>query len=233
MTGGGPEAKTYASPPCMAAEVDPAYFDPLAVDPGQARDVARWRRAERERLRAERMTLRVEARAGIAAALAGHLDAFVDAHVGDVAGLAVSGYWPIKGEPDLRPWLTKLHDRGADTALPVVETPGTPLVFRRWRPGMSMVKGHWNIPVPPETSERITPAIALAPLVGWDGDGYRLGYGGGYFDRTLAALTPRPIVIGVGFQSARIPTIFPQPHDIRMSAIITEEGVQFAAPGQP
>ena len=201
MPGGGPDPKPSASPPCRAAEVAPAYFDPLAVDPGQARDVARWRRAERERLRAERMTLRVEARAEIAAALAGHLDAFVDAHVGDVAGRSVSGYWPIKGEPDLRPWLTKLHDRGADTALPVVETPGTPL--------------------------------ALAPLVGWDGDGYRPGYGGGYFDRTLAALTPRPIVIGVGFQSARIPTIFPQPHDIRMSAIITEEGVQFAAPGQP
>ena len=229
MAGGDSERMSYASPPCMAAEVDPAYFDPLAVDPQQARDVARWRRAERERLRAERMALRVEARAEIAAALARHLDTVLAAHAGEVAGRVVSGYWPIKGEPDLRPWLTQLHDRGADTALPVVETPGTPLVFRRWRPGMTMVKGHWNIPVPPDTSDRITPVIALAPLVGWDGEGYRLGYGGGYFDRTLAALSPRPIVIGVGFQSARIATIFPQPHDIRMSAIVTEEGVQVVA----
>jgi 5,10-methenyltetrahydrofolate synthetase len=77
----------------------------------------------------------------------------------------------------------------------------------------------------------VIPAITLAPLVGWDGNGYRLGYGGGYFDRTLAALTPRPYVIGVGLEAARLPTIFPQPHDIRLDAIVTEAGVRFLREG--
>jgi 5-formyltetrahydrofolate cyclo-ligase len=111
-------------------------------------------------------------------------------------------------------------------ALPVVETPGTPLAFRRWTPGMGMERGHWGIPVPPATSERLTPEISLAPLVGWDAEGYRLGYGGGYFDRTLAALAPKPFVIGVGLQSARLATIAPQPHDVPLSVIVTEAGVQ-------
>jgi 5,10-methenyltetrahydrofolate synthetase len=72
-----------------------------------------------------------------------------------------------------------------------------------------MVRGNWNIPVPPAGSREPSPNIALAPLVGWDPEGYRLGYGGGYFDRTLAALSPRPITIGVGFQAARLATIYP------------------------
>ena len=69
----------------------------------------------------------------------------------------------------------------------------------------------------------------LSPLVGWDVAGYRLGYGGGYFDRTLAATRPRPYLIGVGLQAARLPTVFPQPHDIAMDAIVTEDGLQWEA----
>ncbi|MCB1834055.1 MAG: 5-formyltetrahydrofolate cyclo-ligase, partial [Geminicoccaceae bacterium] len=84
----------------------------------------------------------------------------------------------------------------------------------------------WNIPVPPHDAPAVTPAITLAPLVGWTEDGYRLGYGGGYFDRTLAALTPRPFVIGIGYQAARLETIVPQPHDIRLDLILTEAGVR-------
>lgn len=217
----------YASPPCYAHEVDPAYFDPLAVDPQQAEDVARWRRAERKRLRAERAALSVTARQEIAAALARTLDGMIRETVGSVAGRIVSGYWPIKGEPDLRSWLLKMHAAGAMTALPVVERKGAPLVFRRWSPQTRMVRGDWNIPVPPPEAEAVQPEIVLAPLVGWDGAGYRLGYGGGYFDRTLAALSPRPLAIGVGLAAARLATIFPQPHDIRLDAILTEDGVQF------
>ncbi len=172
------------------------------------------------------MALSVEARRLKAEALAGHLETFVGSRLGDPSGLVISGYWPIKGEPDLRPWMTRLHEQGAVLALPVVEVPGTPLVFRRWLPGMAMERGHWNIPVPPTSSERLTPRVSLAPLVGWDAEGYRLGYGGGYFDRTLAALVPRPFVIGVGLQSARLDTIAPQPHDVPMSVIVTEAGVQ-------
>ena len=219
--------KCYASPPCMATEVDPTYFDPLAVDPEQARDVARWRKAERARLRGERGMLSVAERQAAGAALAPHLSAFLSDRF-DLRGRVFSGYWPIKGEPDLRPLLVDLHRQGVCVALPLVEVKAAPLVFRRWTPETRMVRGDWNIPVPPPEAEAVTPEIALAPLVGWTDDRFRLGYGGGYFDRTLASLSPRPFTIGVGFQSARLATIYPQPHDIRLDAIVTEAGVQAA-----
>ncbi|VDC30003.1 5-formyltetrahydrofolate cyclo-ligase [Pseudogemmobacter humi] len=187
--------------------------------------VPAWRKAERERLLAERAARPLAARQDEAAALARHLDALLAARFSGPAGLVVSGYWPIKSEPDLRPWLTALHQQGARTALPVVETRAAPLVFRPWAPGAAMERGHWNILVPADPAH-IIPQVTLAPLVGWDRQGYRLGYGGGYFDRTLAALAPRPLVIGVGSQAAEIETIHPQPHDIPLDAIVTGEGVQ-------
>jgi 5,10-methenyltetrahydrofolate synthetase len=216
----------YASPPCMAGEVAPDWFDPLGVDPQQARDVARWRRAERARLRAERRALSVADRRAVGERLAAHLRGLLEGRFGGARGRVFSAYWPIKGEPDLRPLMAELHAAGATVALPVVETKAAPLVFRRWTPQTAMVRGDWDIPVPPPEADRLTPDIALAPLVGWDGAGYRLGYGGGYFDRTLATLDPQPFAIGVGLQSARLATIFPQPHDVRLNAIVTETGVQ-------
>ena len=216
----------FSSPPCYAAEVDPAYFDPLAVDPEQARDVARWRRAERTRLRAERQGISVADRQAAGAALVGHLTGLLNDRFGGARGRVLSAYWPIKGEPDLRPLMRDLHDAGIIVALPVVEVKSTPLVFRRWTPATRMVRGDWNIPVPPPEADRLTPDITLAPLVGWDGAGYRLGYGGGYFDRTLAHLAPRPFVIGIGLQAAELATIYPQPHDVPLDVIVTEEGVQ-------
>lgn len=196
-------------------------------DPQQELEVARWRRAERARLRAERMAMPVAARADWAAALIRHLEEGLPRWLGDPEGRVISGYWPIKGEADLRPWLAALDAAGARVALPVVVTKAAPLVFRRWTPGMAMERGDWNIPVPPADAEALRPDLALAPLVGWDGAGYRLGYGGGYFDRTLASLSPGgPFVVGVGLQAARLATVFPQWHDIPMSAIVTEDGVQ-------
>ncbi len=224
MTGDPDATGRYASPPCMAAEVDPSYFDPLAVDPQQARDVARWRKAERIRLRGERDALGVAERQAVGAAIGGHLAEFLRQRFGDLRGRVFSGYWPIKGEPDLRPLMADLHRAGVLVALPLVEVKAAPLVFRRWTPDTRMVRGDWNIPVPPPDAPEVTPDIALAPLVGWTGDGYRLGYGGGYFDRTLASLSPRPFTIGIGFGSARLDTIFPQPHDIALQAIVTEAG---------
>ncbi|CAN5775941.1 5-formyltetrahydrofolate cyclo-ligase [soil metagenome] len=219
----------YASPPCLAHELDQGYFDPLAVDAQQAVDVARWRRAERGRLLAGRSALSVAERREIAAALEGVLTRVIGERVGPVAGRVIAGYWPIKGEPDLRGWLAATREAGAVTALPVVEIKAAPLVFRRWDRQTRMVRGDWNIPVPPPEAAPVIPQIALAPLVGCDDAGYRLGYGGGYFDRTLAALSPRPFVVGVGLQAARLATIYPQPHDIPLDAIVTEMGVQLQA----
>jgi 5,10-methenyltetrahydrofolate synthetase len=214
----------FASPPCLAARIAPDYFDPLAVDAQQARDVARWRKAQREELLARRAALSIAQRQAAAAAIATALDELLAEHLPDIRGRVVAGYWPIRSEPDLRPWLARLHERGAIPALPEVERPASPLVFRPWHPGAAMRRGHWNIPVPANT-ETVKPDVVLAPLVGWDGSGYRLGYGGGYFDRTLAAR--RPLAFGTGLQAARLATIYPQPHDIRLAAIVTECGVQY------
>ncbi len=220
-------AGDFASPPCLASQIAPDYFDPLAVDPQQAADVARWRKAQREELLARRVALSVAERQEIATAIGKALDALLVQRLPDVRGRVISGYWPIRSEPDLRPWLASLHERGAIPALPVVERRASPLVFRPWRPGAAMERGHWNIPVP-ATTETLVPDVVLAPLVGWDAAGYRLGYGGGYFDRTLAAR--QPLAIGVGLQSARLATIYPQPHDIALAAIITECGCQYSSP---
>ena len=157
--------------------------------------------------------------------MAGHLDGLIAERCGGLSRLTISAWWPIKAELNLRHWLERLIARGARVALPVVVTPAAPLVFRPWTPNCQMVQGFWKIPVPADGPE-IVPDIVLAPLVGWDDAGYRLGYGGSYFDRTPAAFTVRPLVIGVGLAAARIPTIFPQPHDIAMDSIVTEAGVQ-------
>ena len=185
--------------------------------------MACWRKAERVRLLAERAALPVAVRQAAAEAIAGHLDTLLAKRFSTVEGLTISAWWPIKAELNLRHWLEALLVRGARVALPVVVTPATPLAFRLWTPECKMVQGFWKIPIPAD-GPQVVPDITLAPVVGWDGAGYRLGYGGGYFDRTLAALAPRPLAIGIGLDAARVATIFPQPHDIAMDATLTESG---------
>lgn len=206
---------TFSSPPCFLHELDPS-FSGVAVDPQQARDVARWRKAERERLIAARLALSVEERTANAADIARQLDGIV----GFTCETVISLYWPFRGEPDLRGWMGSAHARGAQVALPVVVAKGQPLVFRTWTPGGRLERGVWNIPFPADGAE-VTPTVVIAPLVGFDPACYRLGYGGGFFDRTLAALRGEPTVIGVGHPSCAIPTIFPQPHDVPMDWIVT------------
>lgn len=211
---------------CRSGFSAPESPGPSNANPDTARDVARWRTAERTRLRGERQKLSVAERQAIGEALMMHLRHLLHVRFDGAAGRVFSAYWPIKGEPDLRPLMADLHAAGVIVALPIVETRAAPLVFRRWTPETRMVRGDWNIPVPPPDAPEVTPWIALAPLVGWTEDSYRLGYGGGYFDRTLAALAPRPFVIGVGFDTARLGTIFPQPHDIPLDLVVTEAGIR-------
>lgn len=211
----------YASPPCFAHEVDQNHVDPLAVDPQQEEDVARWRKAVRARLLAERAALPVSERQAAAETILGRLDALLAARYQSIEGLTISAWWPIKAELNLRHWMENLLERGARVALPVVVVPAAPLVFRLWTPDCKMVQGFWKIPVPADGQE-VVPDVTLAPVVGWDTAGYRLGYGGGYFDRTLQAPARRPLTVGVGIGSAQLATIFPQEHDIPMDAIVTE-----------
>jgi 5-formyltetrahydrofolate cyclo-ligase len=110
------------------------------------------------------------------------------------------------------------------TALPVVVAPKQPLVFREWHPGVALAAGPLGIPFPTD-SELVTPTAVLLPVVGWDEAGYRLGYGAGFFDLTLASLPKRPVVIGVGYELARMPSIHPQSWDVPLDWVVTERGV--------
>lgn len=208
----------YASPPCFLHELQPGHQSGAGhADPVAWADVARWRKAERARLIEARLAIPAEVRAEMAARIAEQLDA----EIGDVGGKTVSLYWPFRGEPDLRPWMASVAERGGRTALPVVVEKAHPLVFRAYKSGDRLEKGVWNIPIPAE-GESVVPDVVISPLVGVDPANYRLGYGGGFFDRTLAALPKKPLVIGVGYNMQRIATIYPQPHDIPMDRIVTE-----------
>lgn len=180
-------------------------------------EVMAWRKSERERLIAARLAVAGDQRAAWSSAIS---DALQRA-IGAVEGLIVSTYWPFRGEPDLRPLMARLEAMGGGCALPVVLAKGQPLVFRRWKEGEPLVRGVWNIPVPAEGAE-VVPDVVIAPVVGFDPQCYRLGYGGGFFDRTLALRAPLPRVIGVGYELQAIGTIFPLEHDIPMQAIVTE-----------
>ncbi|SCU73790.1 5-Formyltetrahydrofolate cyclo-ligase (fragment) [Cupriavidus necator] len=111
---------------------------------------------------------------------------------------------------------------GRSAALPSVSRPGAPLDFHLWTPDTPMATGHYGIPVPDGT-EAVTPDALLIPCVGFSPDKFRLGYGGGFYDRTLAAMAQRPVAIGIGYENCRLP-LQAQPHDIAMDWIVTESG---------
>lgn len=215
--------RVYASPACMAGEIAPDYFDPLAVDAVAARDAARWRNAERARLIAEREALTDATRTAADAAIAAHLDRVLMDRFSGAGGMVLAAFWPIRAETDLRGWMARQSAHGVRIALPVVTGKDQPLSFRPWSTEAAMRPGRWNIPEP-DTDATVTPQIVLAPLVGWDAARLRMGYGGGFYDRTLAALRPRPYAIGIGLAAGRVPTIYPQPHDMALDLIVTEAG---------
>jgi len=180
--------------------------------------VKRWRRGERERL----VRLRQELPAADRRRWSEQIETLLRVEITARPG-ALGVYWPFRAEFDPRGIIDWAIAHGRVVALPVVVDKKGPLEYRAWRPGEPLVDGVWNIPVP-EKREIVTPAIVLAPVVGFDRDGYRLGYGGGYFDRTLAALQPCPFAIGVGFGMQEVATIHPQPFDVPMDLIVTDEG---------
>ncbi|GIK96403.1 MAG: 5-formyltetrahydrofolate cyclo-ligase [Alphaproteobacteria bacterium] len=181
-------------------------------------EIRDWRRARRAELISARVRMLRRDRETRAAAILERLRAGLPALEGGAAGF----YWAFKGEIDLRGLMRDLMARGSPAALPVVVEKGKPLEFWAWQPRMKMARGIWNIPIPAERSP-LRPALLLVPLVGFDAAGYRLGYGGGYYDRTLAAMAPRPLAIGLGFELGRLGSVAPQPHDIPMDAIVTED----------
>jgi len=183
-------------------------------------DLAAWRKRERERLLHERDALTGE----VLAERRAQMDIHIERTFPDLVHGVVAFCWPYRNEYDVRHLAAALRRRGAKTAMPVVVAPKTSLIFREWHPGVELVTGPLGIPYPVGSPE-LLPDNVLLPMLGWDGDGYRLGYGGAFFDRTLAALVKRPRVIGLAYEQAYLKTISPQPHDIPVDFVVTERGV--------
>lgn len=137
---------------------------------------------------------------------------------------ALAFFWPIRGEPDLREvvadWLADASHRVA--ALPVVEGDG--LAFHAWTRDAPMRAAEFGIPVPAH-GRPVQPDTLLIPCVGYDGQRYRLGYGGGYYDRTLARTVPWPLCVGVAFAGTRIESVEPRPHDMQLDVVISDSGI--------
>lgn len=185
-----------------------------------------WRRDQRARLLTARTALPSAARRDLAGRVLDNLDRLMARHGVDVLGI----YWPIKREISVLDWAATLAARRhIRLALPVVTKPRAPLEYWLWSPNARMTRGIWSIPVPAERTV-VAPDVVLAPLVGFQGR-WRLGYGGGYFDRTLAAGKPAPAAIGIGFDLLEIEGFSPRPHDIPMQSVVTESRI-IGEPGQ-
>lgn len=181
---------------------------------------AESRQEIRRRCLAARTGMPAEAHAIASQAIEDHLFNWLSPRPPGVIGFC----WPIRGEFDARPLAHRLGTLGWGLAMPVVTQKCAPLVWRPWHRDTRMTVDEFGIPTP-AGEEEIVPQVLLIPLVAFDDAGYRLGYGGGYFDRSLASLSPRPETIGVGFELGRVNTICPEPHDIPMNSIVTEAGV--------
>jgi 5-formyltetrahydrofolate cyclo-ligase len=189
-------------------------------------DLETAKRAARERALAARVACDPAAMAAAGAALAKH----VLRACPPAPGAVVSGVWPLEGEIDLRPLMLALHARGHPVLLPVTPPRGQALTFRLWRPGDPLVRERFGTMVPAGTpagipaGEAPVPDFLLVPLLAFDRHGHRLGYGGGYYDRTLAAL-PGHFALGCGFAAQEMDMVPVGPNDVALDAVATERGV--------
>jgi len=186
--------------------------------------ISAWRRERRIALMAARNALSAAAHRALGRAI----DANLTAEFPQLASRLVGFYWPIRREFDPLPLVRRLTAAGGRAALPMVVGKGMPLEFRGWQPGARMAVGVYDIPYP-AAGAAVLPEVLLVPLLGFDGACFRLGYGAGYYDRTLASFPVKPLAIGVGFELGRLETIHPQPHDIAMDAVVSEAGIFLCA----
>ena len=146
--------------------------------------------------------------------------------------LVIGAYWPIKGEFDPLPALHRWKEDGEllenpqrrRIALPVVNREHKTLTFHVWYPGCEMEDDAYGIPKPKDT-EAVEPTLLFVPCVGYAPGGYRLGYGGGFYDRTLATLEPKPFTVGLGFTHGYIDEFEPEAFDLPLDAILNDNGV--------
>lgn len=140
------------------------------------------------------------------------------------AGKVLAAYWPMRGEADPRPALAA---HAGPRCLPVVSGRGRPLAFRAWAPGAPLVAGAFGAMIPPDTAPPATPEVLIVPLLAFDRRGFRLGYGGGFYDRTLEALRaagPR-LAIGLAFAAQEVAEVPTEPTDQPLDLIVTEVGI--------
>ena len=183
-------------------------------------DIREWRRSVRSQLRLKRSAFP----SGDKETVRLTVYDLMREHSPELRFACLGFYWPFQGEIDVRHLVRNFLALGAEAALPVVVEARQPLEFWSWRPQIKLTRGVLKIPVPSDRSP-VQPTVLLVPLLGFDAAGYRLGYGGGYYDRTLATLAQKPLTIGIGYEVGRLQTIYPQPHDRPMDAIVTESGV--------
>lgn len=192
----------------------------------EPQDLKAWRTNARDQLIERRLSVGAEQRARWSRSIRRYLEQLLT----EASWRTIGFCWPHRGEYDARPIVLDCLERGARAALPIVVAPRQPLVFCEWSPKTKMSVGVYDIPIPVD-SPQVTPDIVLIPLAGFDDLGYRLGYGAGFFDRTLASWGERRAkAIGIGFELARIPTIHPQWHDIAMDYVVTELGAYRRGP---
>jgi 5-formyltetrahydrofolate cyclo-ligase len=176
-----------------------------------------WRKQTRTAFIAQRMALPAPTREAEGERARERLVQEVDLSRFQTIGI----YWPIRGEIDVRELARKHILRGGRIGLPVCVQRSAPVEFWNWQPGTGIKHDFWGIPIPIER-DPLQPDALIGPLVGYDAAGYRLGYGGGYYDRTLAAAASKPFCVGFGYSRFALQTIWPQPHDIPMDVIITD-----------
>ena len=192
--------------------------------------LAEQKRVQRRRAAARREVLHHGAKDGAGLAALAHFRR----HIGLRGRGALSAYLPVRTEFDVMPILRGALAQGRPTCLPVVLGRGRPLVFRRWSPGDPLAEGAFGIAIPPPEAETLDPEIMLIPMLAFDYEGYRLGYGGGFYDRTLAERRARPhppLAVGVAFAGQRADRVPRSAEDERLDWIVTEEGARpFAGP---
>lgn len=178
--------------------------------------------ALRVKAHAARAALSLDSRTSAAEAVARHFFESVPLRAGEV----VAAYWRIRDELDCQPILVRLMDSNQPVVLPVVTGPDEPLELRVWEPGTALYEAGFGTLAPSELAPRAEPDVVLMPLLGFDGQGTRLGYGGGYYDRTLARMSKKPRLVGLAFAAQEIESIPREEHDIPLDAIVTEAGVR-------
>lgn len=189
---------------------------------------------QKQLLRAEALARRADAHRRLGAVMAGRLaEHYIYTQDPRLAGRTpLAGYVAIRDEADPSALLQVAHDRGIALALPRILKEAAPLGFLSWTPGAALEKGRYGLGEPPLTCSVLRPQVVLVPLLAFDAKGRRLGYGGGYYDRSLSALRakgPSVVAIGIGYSAQELEALPEGAYDERLDAVLSEDGLRWFA----